>query len=172
MATLDKYIVRYHHGGTLLRKGEVSYINGTMVEFAVDPDEICYQDLLGDIKNLGYDIEKSVNLFFIDGEGILKQIYDDEGIVSLVDQLLKQWAVNIYVEFLGVDNDMNMLETLKFVGDSVVDLHASKVIVVRVEVTQVRILKRIWQMYLLSITVWNLMKRRNMLEIMLVNMSS
>ena len=107
MATSDEYVIRYHHGGTPI-KGEVSYINGSVAEFAVDPDKICHWDILGDIKELGYDIEKSVNLFFIDGEGILKHISDDEGIVCLANQLRKQWVVNVYVEALGVDNDMNM----------------------------------------------------------------
>ena len=63
MATLDEYVIRYHHRGTLI-KGEVHYINGYVAEFAVEPDKICHWDILGDIKELRYDIEKFVNLFF------------------------------------------------------------------------------------------------------------
>lgn len=85
MANFDEYIIRYYNGGTLIKEAEVSYINGSMVEFAVDPDKICHWDLLGDIKELGYDIEKSIKLFFVDGEGILEYMCDDEGIVCLAD---------------------------------------------------------------------------------------
>ena len=114
MATSDVYVIRYHHGGTLIRERETSYINGSVAEFVVDPNKICHWDLLEDIKELGCDIEKFVNLFFIDREWILKHICNDEGIVCLANQLRKQWVVNVYMEFLGVEHDMNMPETLKY----------------------------------------------------------
>ncbi|XP_039129497.1 uncharacterized protein LOC120265617 isoform X2 [Dioscorea cayenensis subsp. rotundata] len=36
----DVYIVKYYHGGTLLREGEVEYVNGSVVEFLVDLDKL------------------------------------------------------------------------------------------------------------------------------------
>lgn len=55
MATWDEYIVSYHHGGTLLSEGDVKQINGLVSEFGVDQDKLCYWDLLGDVKELGYE---------------------------------------------------------------------------------------------------------------------
>lgn len=71
MAYFDEYIIKYHHGGTLLREGKVTYVDGIVNEFVVDPDKICYWDLLGDMKELGYDVKKNVKMSYIDGEGAL-----------------------------------------------------------------------------------------------------
>lgn len=40
------------HGGTLVRKWEAKYLDGIIAEFIVDPDKLCYWDLLGDLKDL------------------------------------------------------------------------------------------------------------------------
>lgn len=42
MATWKEYFVRYHHGRTLVKERDVSYINGYVVEFVIDPVRICY----------------------------------------------------------------------------------------------------------------------------------
>ena len=44
---MEQYIIKYHHGGIQLRDEEVKYINWLEVEFTVDPDKLCYWDLLG-----------------------------------------------------------------------------------------------------------------------------
>ena len=95
---MEEHIVKYHHGGSLVKGGEVKYMDGSIAEFAVDPDKLCYWDLLGDLQELGYEVEKSLNLFFVDALGSLKIIKDDEGILALVDQLMRQRMVDIYVE--------------------------------------------------------------------------
>lgn len=53
MAYFDEYIIKYHHGGTLLREGKVTYVDGIVNEFVVDPDKICYWDLLGGYERVG-----------------------------------------------------------------------------------------------------------------------
>lgn len=98
MSSWDAYIIKYHHGGTLLKEGHVIYVNGAVNEFVVDPDKLCYWDLLGDVKKIGYDIEKEVNLSFIDGEGTINSICDDQSLVGLAKHLSKQRIVDIYVE--------------------------------------------------------------------------
>lgn len=67
--------------------GSPKYVNGKIDEFGVDPDKICYLDLVGDIQVLGYDINKTINLFHVNGDGTLNQIYDDSGVVGLSKQL-------------------------------------------------------------------------------------
>ena len=49
MSISEEYIVRYHHEGKLEEVGGPEYENGKVDEFGVDPDKICYWDLLGDI---------------------------------------------------------------------------------------------------------------------------
>lgn len=42
MVAWDDYLIKFHHGGTLVREGEVRYDNGTKVEFVIDLDKLCY----------------------------------------------------------------------------------------------------------------------------------
>lgn len=83
-----------------------------MTEFCVDPYKLCYWDVLGYAKALGYDIKKVVELSFVDDGGALKVISDVQSIVGLVEQLRKHKIVNVYVEILGVRHDMLFLEIL------------------------------------------------------------
>lgn len=41
MSASKEYIVRYHHGGKLIREGGLKYENGKMDDFGVDSDKIC-----------------------------------------------------------------------------------------------------------------------------------
>ena len=109
---MEEHIVKYHHGGSLVKGGKVKYMDGSIAEFAVDPDKLCYWDLLGDLQELGYEVEKSLNLFFVDALGSLKIIKDDEGILALVDQLMRQRMVDIYVECSDVKEGEKLLDIL------------------------------------------------------------
>lgn len=60
MASSDECIIKYHH------EGKMKYVDGLVVEFTIDPDNICYWDLLGNLKELGYNLKKSLTLFFMD----------------------------------------------------------------------------------------------------------
>lgn len=95
MSASDEYIVRYHHGWKLINVRSLKYENGKIYGFGVDMNKICYWDMLGDIHVLGYDINKSVNLFYIDGDKTLKQIFDDSGIVGIAGKYID---VDVYVE--------------------------------------------------------------------------
>lgn len=82
MSASVEYIVRYHHGGKLVSLGTRNYENGKIDKFGMDRDKICYWDLLEYIQVLGYDINKTVNFFYVDGDGdkTLKQISSDVGL--------------------------------------------------------------------------------------------
>ena len=56
-----------------------------MTNFAVDPDRLCYWDVLGDAKDLGYDIKRTVELSYVDERGTLKIFYNNEGIVNVTE---------------------------------------------------------------------------------------
>lgn len=47
MSASKEYIVRYHHGGKLIREGGLKYENGKMDDFGVDSDKICLWDFRG-----------------------------------------------------------------------------------------------------------------------------
>ncbi|KAJ0961871.1 hypothetical protein J5N97_029699 [Dioscorea zingiberensis] len=66
----------------------------------------------GDIQDLGYDITKAYNFFFVNGEGTLKTVSDDAGVVVLADHLREQMTVDIYVESTGVCHEQNLPEVL------------------------------------------------------------
>lgn len=76
MAFEDLYILKYHHGGELA-KGRTKYITGSVTEFTVDPDKLCYWDVLGDVKELGFDIKKPIELTYVDDLGSLKIVCND-----------------------------------------------------------------------------------------------
>ena len=92
IASLDKYIIKYY--------------------FSVDLDKLCRWDLLGDVKELGYDISKNVKLFYVDDEDVLKIICDDETIVGLTKQLMIAKKVKVYVETSNVDHHNRLPEAL------------------------------------------------------------
>lgn len=114
MVYFYQYIIKYNHGGTLLREGKMSYTRGKVNEFTVDPDKICYWDwdLLGDVKELGYDIEKSVSMSYIDGVGALLPVCNDQSMLDLVEQLTKNGVVDVYVELLEDTHGMDLPEIL------------------------------------------------------------
>ena len=66
---MEEHIVKYYLREWLVKGGEVKYMDGSIAEFAVDPNKLYYWDLLGDLQELGYEIEKSLNLFFVDDGG-------------------------------------------------------------------------------------------------------
>lgn len=66
MDTYNEYILKYHNGGSLLREGEVKYVNGNVAESAIDLDKVCYWYLLGNLKKFNYDIKKVMDLFYED----------------------------------------------------------------------------------------------------------
>ena len=109
---MREHTVNYHHGGILVRGGEVKYMDGSVAEFAIDPDKLCYWDLLGDLQELGYDIKKFLNLSFTDDGGSLKIIKHDKGILDIVDQLIRYLMVDIYVECLDVKHGEKSPDTL------------------------------------------------------------
>lgn len=65
-----------------------------------------------DINDLGYDIEKVVDLFYKDDEGALQKLCDDGGILGLVNQLSRFGTTNIFVESLGGKQDKILPEKL------------------------------------------------------------
>lgn len=58
-----------------------------MNKFVEDPDKICYWDLLEDVKNMQYDTKKDVSLWYMDDEGALKIICDDQAMLGLSERL-------------------------------------------------------------------------------------
>ena len=112
MTSWNEHIIKYHHGGELAKEGLFKYQNGSVTEFCIDPDKLCYWDVLGHVKELGYDIKKAVELSFVDDGRTLKVISDDQDIIGLVEQLRKHKTVNVYVENSRVRHDMPLLEIL------------------------------------------------------------
>lgn len=114
MNSWDEYILRYHPGGELAKKEQFKYQNGYVIKFCVDPRKSCYWDVLGDVKELDYDIMKAVELSFVDDGGTLKVINDDQGIIGLVEQLRKHKILNVYVEISGVRHYMPLPKILVY----------------------------------------------------------
>ncbi|XP_039113802.1 uncharacterized protein LOC120249378 [Dioscorea cayenensis subsp. rotundata] len=125
MTSWDEFIIKYHHGGKLNREIDFEYLNGSVTEFHVDPDKLCYWDVLGDVKEIGCDINNVVELSYIDDDRTLKYIHNDQGIVGLVDQLRKHRAVDVYVEISNVKHDM-ILPKILLPGSHNVELNVGQ----------------------------------------------
>lgn len=95
---MDECIIKYHHGGTLLRAGEVKYVNGSEVDFAVDPDKLCYWDMLGDMQDLGYNIPEKISFCFVDDGKVVNNICNDQDTIALCDHIRRHCVVDVYVE--------------------------------------------------------------------------
>lgn len=112
MDASNEYIIKYHHGGTFVMEREIKYVDGSIIEFSVDPDKICYWDLLEDMKEIGYNVKNSINLFFIEEGGTLKLISDDKDIISLADYLRKYRTTDVYAEISRVGHGIIIPEAL------------------------------------------------------------
>ena len=74
--------------------------------------------MLGDVKELRYDINKEMKLVYMDDKGVLKVTYDDEAIVDLIKQLTIARRVDVYLENLNIDHDKRLPKALIFDCDS------------------------------------------------------
>ena len=126
MASCKEYTIKYHHGGSLVREGEIRYANGKINEFAVDPDKLCYWDLLGDLNDLGCDIENNMELLYMDDRRALKTICDDEWTAGLCDQLIRSWTVDIFVELSGAKQNKLLPKVLLTGSGNAVEIDMEK----------------------------------------------
>lgn len=69
MSGNEEYIVRYHHGGKLIREGGPIYENRKVESFSMDSNKICLWHLLGDVQLLCCDVNTTLKLLFVDGDG-------------------------------------------------------------------------------------------------------
>ena len=65
-ATQVVVTIKYHHGRALIRELEVKYMNVSVFEYITDLYKVFLWDLLEYLKELGFDIKKYVNLFYMD----------------------------------------------------------------------------------------------------------
>ena len=95
-------IARYHHGVEFLRRGWLKYIGGTVIEFEEDVDKLCYWNLLGTVKFLGYDLSKSTKLYYLEAgktmSSVLKLISNDRDVLCLADEMRRSNIIDIYIE--------------------------------------------------------------------------
>ena len=96
----------------LLKEPCVKYENGRIDEFIVNPDKVCYWDLLGDVKELVYNIEKSISPFYVEDGGTLKLVFDDDSTNGLSEQVGKNMIVDVYVETSYVDHGRSLPDAL------------------------------------------------------------
>ena len=93
---------RYHHRGKFLRRGRLKYIGVTVIEFEKDVDRICYWNLLGTVKFLGYDLSKSTKLYYLEAgktmSSGLKLIGNDRDVLCLANEMRIRNIVDIYIE--------------------------------------------------------------------------
>ena len=89
-----------------------------MDKFAVDLDKIFHWDLLGNVKDLGYDIKKDASLWYRDDEGALESICDDQAMLGLSEQLRAHWTVDIFVEISDVRHESRLPKALQSNSDS------------------------------------------------------
>lgn len=88
-----------------------------MVQFSVDPNKLSYWDLLGDVKELGYDIKKDVSLSCTDSVGVLGSICTNQDIVGLNKKISVKYTLDIYIECSEVCHGKKLLGVLLSVAD-------------------------------------------------------
>lgn len=60
--TWYEYTIKYHYGGALMIEGDVTYVNGDVVQYVIGIEKLCHRDLLDDVKEIGPDIKKDIRL--------------------------------------------------------------------------------------------------------------
>lgn len=140
MVNRFQYTIKYQHGDELVREEETRFINGRVNEFAVDIDKLWHWYLLGDVKELGYDIKKDVRLTYKDGEGVFRSISDKQTIVGLTEQLMSYKTVGIYVETSNTMHEKGCQKPYYLI------LALIMIVMVTVMVKVIMMMKRYWWM--------------------------
>ena len=92
--------------------------------------------MLGDLNELGCDIENVVELLYMDDRRALKTICDDEGTAGLYDQLIKSWIVDIFVKLSGAKQDKLLPKMLLIGSSNAVEIDLRQVDILELNVEQ------------------------------------
>jgi len=102
----------FHHGGLCIRTPNLIYIEGEMTSCYLDADKISVDDLKAEVVDMGYGEHrvrklhlKKPNMIF---EQALLPIENDEHVHYLIELLMNEPFVSIYVEYEDEDNCKNM----------------------------------------------------------------
>ncbi|XP_021725070.1 uncharacterized protein LOC110692374 [Chenopodium quinoa] len=103
---MDSVTLKYWHGGLFKKhRNELVYYGGLGKTFDVDPDELCWWDLVDLAKNIGNYSKIDTLYYLIPGmslESGLRKVYDDKEVLEMTEIVKKQKYIQVYVVH-GVD---------------------------------------------------------------------
>ncbi|XVF19940.1 hypothetical protein REPUB_Repub11eG0154800 [Reevesia pubescens] len=94
------YVLRIFHGGRFVNGNELIYVDGDVVEYEVDPNNVSYSRMLKVIRELGYRLEPYI-YFKVPGELLgdgLVLLHNNLTATQLTGHLLHSFTVELYVD--------------------------------------------------------------------------
>ncbi|XVE94886.1 hypothetical protein REPUB_Repub02eG0048400 [Reevesia pubescens] len=94
------YVLRIFHGGRFVNGNELVYVDGDVVEYEVDPNNVSYSRMLKVIRELGYRLEPYI-YFKVPGELLgdgLVLLHNNLTATQLTGHLRHSFTVELYVD--------------------------------------------------------------------------
>ncbi|KAK9029955.1 hypothetical protein V6N11_031394 [Hibiscus sabdariffa] len=94
------FVLKYFHSGKFVSSPKFNYVNYKTEKFQVDLDRLCYWDIVGNMKELGYDNDAWLYfrvLGFVFSTYALVLVVDDDAVRQIVGFLNTRGIVELYV---------------------------------------------------------------------------
>ncbi|KAK8604371.1 hypothetical protein V6N13_099315 [Hibiscus sabdariffa] len=98
------YVLRYFHGGKFVSSPKFDYVDWKVDRLQVDPDRLCYWDIIRNASAFGY-LKKSKFVYYriptvTFNTGTLVLVHDDDTVREVIEILKKKGSVDLYVACL------------------------------------------------------------------------
>ncbi|KAK9031802.1 hypothetical protein V6N11_056090 [Hibiscus sabdariffa] len=105
------YVLRYFHGGKFVSSPKFDYVDWKIDRLQVDPDRLCYWDIIRNVSAFGY-LKKSKFVYYripavTFNTAALVLVHDDDTVREVIEILKKKGSVDLYVACLEEVDTVN-----------------------------------------------------------------
>ncbi|KAK8676276.1 hypothetical protein V6N13_034327 [Hibiscus sabdariffa] len=105
------YVLRYFHGGKFVSSPKFDYVDWKVDRLQVDPDRLCYWDIIRNVSAFGY-LKKSKFVYYripavTFNTASLVLVHDDDTVREVIKILKKKGSVDLYVACLEEVDTVN-----------------------------------------------------------------
>ncbi|KAK8521576.1 hypothetical protein V6N12_031470 [Hibiscus sabdariffa] len=126
------FVLKYFHSGKFVSSPKFDYVNYKSEKFQVDPDKLCYWDIVGNMKELGYDNDAWL-YFRVPGDVFstyaLVLVVDDDAVRQIVGFLNTRGIIELYVvagNVRGIITEVDENAVNEVVGNALIDIDEDK----------------------------------------------
>ncbi|GMJ02050.1 hypothetical protein HRI_003874200 [Hibiscus trionum] len=121
--TSNVFVLQYYHGGKFVTSPKFAYIGGSCEKLQIDPDTLCYWDIICNAKDFGYEDDPWV-YYRVPGvefnSDALVLVHDDNTVRQYLGYLNIMGIVDLYV---GQKNNYEAAEKSTEVGEDIENIN-------------------------------------------------